>query len=124
MPTVEWFLRKLLFAPLLMLKPPIEIGPWATTQTVPSAARNGVMISVPPSRLLASPSEETVTSMRPPALVVGSSDPVTSTAATFLSRISAGSTVTPRRSSMVCSEFTVNAALWPSPVPPRPTTSP
>ena len=33
LPTVEWFFRKLLLAPLLMLKPPMETLPWARTQT-------------------------------------------------------------------------------------------
>ena len=48
-PAWVWFFRKLLLAPLLTLKPPIETLPWARTQIVPSAARKGVMTRCPPS---------------------------------------------------------------------------
>jgi len=82
------------------------------------------MISWPPSRLEASPSEATVTSRALPDAAPGSSFAVSATAATFLSLSWAASTVTPSRSSIDASELTVNVDDWPSPVPLRPTTRP
>ena len=49
----------------------------------PSAARNEVMTSVPPSSEVASPSDDTVTSMRSPGPIEGGKSAVTITAATL-----------------------------------------
>ena len=47
----------------LAFSPPTTRLPWPSAYTSPSAARSGVSSSVPPRRLLASPSDETVMSM-------------------------------------------------------------
>ena len=59
--------------------------PCAMAYTSPSAPRSGVMIKLPPRRLLALPMEDTVMSMVWPGLENGGRSACTVTAATFLS---------------------------------------
>ena len=66
----------------------------------PSAPRNGVITSDPPASEDASPSEETVTSMREPERTKGGRLAVTITAATFLARVAPVSVAMPRLFSM------------------------
>ena len=86
---------------------------------------SGVTRSVPPCRLLESPSAETVTSMRVPWVLKGGKLPVTMTAAMLPVRMVCPRTLTPSRSSIAVSDCFVNGTLFNvSPVPLRPTTSP
>ena len=91
----------------------------------PSAPRNGVITSDPPASEDASPSEETVTSMREPERTKGGRLAVTITAATFLARVAPVSVAMPRLFSMERIDCSVKGALrMLSPVPWSPTTSP
>ncbi len=104
---------------------PVATVPCATEYTSPSAPSIGVTSKVPPSRLLASPSAETVTSICPPCRAKGGSVAVTITAATFLVRRLLSRALTPSRSSMPMRLSRVKIALLRvSPVPLSPTTSP
>lgn len=83
------------------------------------------MTSVPPSRLLASPMAETVTSIWLPARAKGGSVAVTSTAATLRARMSSPETFTPSRSSRFMIASSVKGEFRSeSPELLRPTTSP
>jgi hypothetical protein len=92
----------------------------------PSAPFSGVAIRVPPRRLLALPSDETLTSMACPGCAKAGSWAVTMTAATLRNcmAVPAG-TVTPSCCSIACRLCVVKGVcvVW-SPVPSRPTTSP
>lgn len=80
---------------------------------------------MPPWRFLASPSAETVTSMRVPWVAKAGRLPVTITAATLPVRMVAPRMLTPMRSSIACSDCLVKGMLLSvSPVPLRPTTRP
>ena len=79
----------------------------------------------PEHNLLGSPIAETVTSMRVPCVPKGGRLAVTMTAATLPVVIVWPRTLTPRRSSIACSDCLVNGLLLSeSPVPLRPTTRP
>ena len=105
--------------------PPAMIAPCATAYIWPSAAFSGVITSVPPSRLEASPIAETVTSTWLPARENGGSAAVTSTAATLRARICSPVTLTPSRSSRLTMASSVNGEFRKlSPELLRPTTRP
>ena len=88
-------------------------------------AEQGVTSRVPPCRFLASPSAETVTSIRVPWVPKAGRLPVTMTAATLPVRMVAPRMLTPMRSSIACSDCLVKGMLFSvSPVPLRPTTRP
>lgn len=98
---------------------------------------SGVSSSVPPRRLLALPSEDTVTSIASPGRANGGSTAVTITAATFFNWMFDSDDCEllepaawlliemPRFASMLASVCVVNGVcvVW-SPVPSRPTTRP
>jgi hypothetical protein len=69
------------------------------------------MISVPPVSEVASPSDDTVTSMRAPERTKGGRLAVTMTAATFLARERPPSLAMPRFSSMARIDCSVNGEL-------------
>ncbi len=71
---------------------------------VVGAAMSGDRISEPPASEVASPSEETVTSMREPLPTKAGSSAVTMTAAMFLVRMLELRTLMPIRSSIDCSD--------------------
>ena len=83
------------------------------------------MTSEPPCSDVASPSEDTVTSMRAPLPMKAGSSAVTMTAATLRVRALELRTLMPMRSSIDCSDCSVNGELRRlSPVPLRPITRP
>ena len=83
------------------------------------------MASVPPISEVASPSEDTVTSMREPVPMKAGNSLVTVTAATFLLREFCERMLTPMRSSIDCIDCSVKGELrMESPVPCRPMTRP
>ena len=92
----------------------------------PSAPFRGVAISVPPRRLLALPSDETLTSMVWPGWAKAGNWAVTITAATLRNcMLAPAGTVTPICCNMACRLCVVKGVcvVW-SPVPSRPTTRP
>ena len=89
---------------------------------------SGAISSVPPRRLFALPSDDTVTSIASPGRANGGSVAVTITAATFFNCmfcVVAAFSVMPRLPSMFVRLCVVNGVciVW-SPVPSRPTTRP
>ena len=94
------------------------------TCDVPSGPRSPVASSVPPCRLRASPTDETVTSSRAPALANAGNSAVTSTAAMFSTLMFSPGTVTPSFSSMLASVCAEKIVCRRSPVLLRPTTRP
>ena len=72
---------------------------------------------MPPSRLMASPMEETVTSRRVPGGQTAGRLAVTKTAATFLTTRVVGETCTPMRCSILAKVWVVKMVCWRSPVP-------
>jgi hypothetical protein len=107
-------------------RPLTATEPCAMAYTCPSAPFSGDSSRLPPRRLLALPSEDTVTSMVCPARANGGSVPCTTTAATFFScGFTFCGTTTPNCASMLRMLWMVNGVwlVW-SPVPSRPTTRP
>ena len=88
------------------------------------AARSSVITSVPPCKLVASPSAETVTSAVSPECANGGSDAVTMTAATSRVRTSVEVVVRPKLCSTFWMVLEVNAAEAVSPLWLRPVTMP
>ncbi len=85
------------------------------------AARSSLITSVPPCKLVASPSDETVTSAVSPECANGGSEAVTTTAATLRVRTSCEVVVSPNVWSTFWIVFEVNTTevespLWLSPV--------
>src|SRR5208337_4937321 len=79
---------------------------------------------IPPSRSLASPMLETVTSIRSPAREKGGSSAFTMTTAAFLLRMSWGATETPKLATREEREERRRDEVEESPLPLRPVTSP
>src|SRR5262249_5159307 len=98
-------------------------GGWLGSDT------SGVIQRTPPRSEVASPSDETCTSNRPPDRRYGEASAVTSTAATFREINASGGTTTLNRLSRFTIERTVgvspaNPPKLRSPVPSSPTTNP
>src|ERR1700690_2028827 len=79
---------------------------------------------MPPSRLLASPAEETVTSSLVPGVANTGSVAVTKTAATLFTRMVFPGICTPMRERILARVWVVKIVCWRSPVPRNPTTMP
>ena len=122
-PTVRWLTWTLLL-PVPPPKPPIDSGPCASATISPFDPRSGEGSSVPPWRLRASPTDETVTSRRAPARAYGGSSVVTSTEAMFSTLICSAGTETPKRSSMFASVWAEKIVWRLSPVLFSPMTRP
>ncbi|MNN76328.1 hypothetical protein D3C81_1927010 [compost metagenome] len=106
-------------------KPPKTTLPCASAYVSLSAARNCVSSKVPPRKLFASPSDETVTSMAWPRRYPGGNTALTMTVATFLLFDSAPSGIfTPNCLSMLTTDWLENFTWVVSPLPFRPTTRP
>ena len=104
--------------------PPTETGPCAMAYTLPSGPYNGVDMSVPPAREVASPMEDIVQSNLCPLFANGGMLADTTTAATFFTLRRSGSTTIPMFLSMLARDLMVNSDPALSPVPLSPTTSP
>ena len=91
---------------------------------MPSTPLSAVCNSTPPSREVASPTEETVTSRRLPGLEETGMRAVTMTEATFLIFRAEEFTPMPIRSIMFFMELRVKTESFLSPVPAKPTTRP
>ena len=74
-------------------KPPTDSAPCAIAQVLPSGPLSGAAISVPPTRLLALPIDDAVTSNDVPGFANAGSSAVSMTAATFFALSSVGSIV-------------------------------
>src|SRR5690606_41531052 len=86
-------------------------APWSHARGGASGdASNGVTHNTPPLSDVASPSEATCTSNRPPGLVCGDSSAVTTTAATLRSRSRSAGISTLNRRSRLVTERTVCTA--------------